>query len=118
LGEEPHLNEGRYAEAFLDAVEALGVKRVAALGGVYGAMPYEKDREVSCVYSLRGMREELSDYAVRFSDYEGGATIGSLVLDRAERRQVEMIDLYAFVPAYDFGQSEDQFQGIRIENDS
>ena len=117
LGEEPHLNEGRYAEAFLDAVEALGVKRVAALGGVYGAMPYEKDREVSCVYSLRGMREELSDYAVRFSDYEGGATIGSLVLDRAERRQVEMIDLYAFVPAYDFGQSEDQFQGIRIEND-
>jgi proteasome assembly chaperone (PAC2) family protein len=117
MGEEPHLNEGRYAEAFLDAVEALGVKRVAALGGVYGAMPYEKDREVSCVYSLPGMREELSDYAVRFSDYEGGATIGSLVVDRAERRQVEMIDLYAFVPAYDFGQSEDQFQGIRIEND-
>jgi hypothetical protein len=63
------------------------------------------------------MREELSDYAIRFSDYEGGATIGSLVVDRAERRQVEMIDLYAFVPAYDFGQSEDQFQGIRIEND-
>jgi hypothetical protein len=117
LGEEPHVNEGRYAEAFLDAVEALGVKRVAALGGVYGAMPYDKDREVSCVYSLRGMRDELSGYAVRFSDYEGGATIGTVLVDRAERRQVELIDLYAFVPAYDFGASEDQFQGIRIEND-
>lgn len=117
LGEEPHLSEGRYAEAFLDAVEALGVIRVAALGGVYGAMPYDKDREVSCVYSLRGMKDELSDYAVRFSDYEGGVTIGSLLVDRAERRRVEFIDLYAFVPAYDFGQSEDQFQGIRIESD-
>jgi predicted ATP-grasp superfamily ATP-dependent carboligase len=117
LGEEPHVNEGRYAEAFLDAVEALGVKRVAALGGVYGAMPYDKDREVSCVYSLRGMRDELSGYAVRFSDYEGGATIGTVLVDRAERRQVELIDLYAFVPAYDFGASEDQVQGIRIEND-
>jgi len=117
LGEEPHLSEGRYAEALLDAVEALGVIRIAALGGVYGAMPYNKDREVSCVYSLREMKDELSDYAVRFSDYEGGATIGSLLLDRAEKRRVEFIDLYAFVPAYDFGQSEDQFQGIRIESD-
>ena len=117
LGEEPHLSEGRYAEALLDAVEALGVIRIAALGGVYGAMPYDKDREVSCVYSLREMKDELSNYAVRFSDYEGGATIGSLLLDRAEKRRVEFIDLYAFVPAYDFGQSEDQFQGIRIESD-
>lgn len=117
LGEEPHLNEDRYAEAFLDAVEGLRVKRVAALGGVYGAMPYDKDREVSCVYSLRGMRGELADYAVRLSDYEGGTTIGTLLVDRAERRRIELVDLYAFVPAYDFGQFDDQVQGVRIEND-
>ncbi|GAB4533793.1 MAG: hypothetical protein Kow0063_16260 [Anaerolineae bacterium] len=117
LGEEPHLNEGRYAGAFLDAVQALHVRRVVALGGVYGAMPYDKDREVSCVYSLPGMRDELADYAVRFSDYEGGSTIGTLLADRAEERKVELIDFYAFVPAYDFGQLDDQLQGIRIEND-
>jgi proteasome assembly chaperone (PAC2) family protein len=117
LGEEPHLNVDRYAQAFLDAVDKLRVQRVVALGGVYGAMPYDKDREVSCVYSLRGMKDELSDYALRFSDYEGGSTIGTLLADRAERRRIECIDLYAFVPAYDFGEFGDQLQGIRIEND-
>jgi proteasome assembly chaperone (PAC2) family protein len=117
LGEEPHLNVERYTQAFLDAVTALRIGRVAALGGVYGAMPYDKDREVSCVYSLRSMKDDLSEYAVRFSDYEGGSTIGTLLVDRAERRRIEFIDLYAFVPAYDFGEFDDQLQGIRIEND-
>lgn len=117
LGEEPHTNAERYAEAFLDAVEALGVKRVAALGGVYGAMPYDKARDVHCIYSLREMKEELSRYAVKFSDYEGGVTISTFIADRAERRGIEMFALYAFVPSYDFSQESSMFQGVRLEND-
>lgn len=117
LGEEPHVNVERYAEAFLDAVEELGVSRVVALGGVYGAMPYDKDREVSCVYSLQGMKDELAEYAVKFSNYEGGATIGTILVDRAEPRGVEFLDFYAFVPAYDFAQLSTNLQGMRIEND-
>ena len=58
LGDEPHLNVERYAEAFFDVVKELGVRRVVAVGGVYGAMPYDKDREVSCVYSLRYNRPQ------------------------------------------------------------
>jgi len=117
LGEEPHMNVEGYAEAFLDAAEALGVKRVVALGGVYGAMPYDQDREVSCVYSLPYMKDELAQYAVKFSDYEGGSTIGTYLLDRAERREIEFIDFYAFVPAYDFSEIADHLQGVRIESD-
>jgi proteasome assembly chaperone (PAC2) family protein len=64
LGQEPHRNEERYAAAFFDAVEELGVKRVAAVAGVYGAMPYDKDRNISCVYSHPGMKDELTKYAV------------------------------------------------------
>ena len=44
LGEEPHLNEELYAEAFFDMVEALNIERVAALAGVYGAVPHAQDR--------------------------------------------------------------------------
>ena len=117
LGEEPHLNEERYAEAFLDAAEALRVSRIAAVGGVYGAMPYDKERDVSCIYSLREMKEELKEYAVRFSNYEGGATIGSYLVDRAEQRGIEFLVFYAFVPSYDFGQLSSLVQGMRIEND-
>lgn len=117
LGDEPHLEVERYADAFFQVVKQLGVRRVVALGGVYGAMPYDKDREVSCVYSLPALKNELTSYAVKFSDYEGGSTIGTYLADRAEREGVEFIDFYAFVPAYDFSQLSTHLQGLRVEND-
>lgn len=117
LGDEPHLNAEEYGLAFLDMVEALGVKRVVALGGVYGAMPYDKDRDVSCAYSLPGLKDELAKYAVRFSNYEGGTTIGSYLLNKAERRGIEFFIFYAFVPAYDFSEVSNLLQGMRIDND-
>jgi proteasome assembly chaperone (PAC2) family protein len=117
VGDEPHLNAEQYIEALLDAAEELGVKRIAAVGGVYGAMPYDKEREISCIYSLPTLKQELADYAVRLSDYEGGATIGTYLVDRAEPREIECLDFYAFVPTYDFAQSSTVFQGIRLEND-
>ncbi len=117
LGDEPHLNVDLYATAFFDAAEALGVKRIAGVGGVYGPMPYDKDRDISCAYSLRSMHQELTEYAVRFSNYEGGATIGSYLLDQAEQRELEFFVFYAFVPAYDFSQLSSSTQGLRIEQD-
>lgn len=117
LGEEPHLNVERYADAFLDAAQALGIKRIVAVGGVYGPMPYDKDREVSCIYSLPGMKEELAKYAVRFSSYEGGVTIGTYFAHRAEERGIEFVVWYAFVPAYDFSDLAEDVEGMRVEED-
>jgi proteasome assembly chaperone (PAC2) family protein len=117
LGEEPHMRVDRYTEALLNVVETLGVKRVSAVGGVYGAIPYDQDREISCVYSLPGMRDELSRYAVRFSDYEGGTTIGTYLVDGAERHNVEFFVFYAFVPAYNFTGVSEMVQAISIEHD-
>ncbi len=117
LGDEPHMNIERYAEAFFDAVQELGVKRVAVVGGVYGTVPYNKDRQVSCTYSLPGMKGELSEYAVRFSNYEGGASIGSYLADRAEHLGIEYFVYYAVVPMYDLSQLSSLLQGVRIEND-
>lgn len=117
IGEEPHLDIERYANAFFGAAKLLSVQRIAAVGGVYGAMPYEKDREVSCTYSMRHMKEELRKYAVRFSNYEGGATIGSYLVNQAEQAALEMLVFNAFVPAYDFSQAGLPLQGLRIEDD-
>lgn len=117
LGEEPHRNEEQYAEAFLDAVEELGVKRVAVVAGVHGPMPYDKNREISCVYSLPGMKDELAKYAVKFSNYEGGATIGVYLADRAEQRGIEVVIFYAMVPAYDFSKGSVVIQRMAMEED-
>jgi proteasome assembly chaperone (PAC2) family protein len=117
IGDEPHMNVERYATAFLDAVEALGVERVAVVAGVNGPMPYDKDREISCVYSLPGMKEELEGYALRPSNYEGGATIGVYLADRAEERDIELVAFYAMVPAYDFSQASSTVQRVSAEED-
>ena len=117
LGDEPQINVEQYAEAFCDACLTLGVQRVAALGGVYGAMPYDRDRRVSCVYSQPDMKASLEEMAVQFSNYEGGATIGTFLVDRAEEVGLEFVDFYVFVPAYNFSQSAVEPQGLSIEND-
>lgn len=117
LGHEPQINAERYVAALLDVVEELGVLEVALLGGVYGAMPYDKEREISCAYSLADMRADLEGLGVRFSDYEGGTTIGTFLVSRAEARQVAVVDFYAFVPAYDFSEVSDAVEGIRVEHD-
>jgi len=117
LGEEPNQHEERYAGALLDLIQALNIKRVVAVGGVYGAMPFEKDREISCVYSLPRLRAELNNYAVRFSDYEGGTTIGTYIAHHAERRQIEFIVMYALAPAYEFTQLGLTVQAMRVEED-
>ena len=117
LGDEPHMNVQRYARAFFDAAKLLKVTNMAGVAGVYVPTPYDKDRQISCIYSLPQMRAGLDDYALSFSNYEGGSSIGSYLVSAAEAEEIPFIVLYGLVPAYDFAQSALQPQGIQIEND-
>ena len=117
VGDEPHMNVEQYSEAFFEIAQTLKVKRVAATGGVYAIVPYDKDRSFTCTYSLPGMKAELNDYAVGFSDYEGGVSIGSYLNDHAEKVGLEYFAMYAFVPIYDFSRVNPKAENITIEND-
>ena len=116
-GDEPHLDVECYVENFLHAAKMLNVKRIVGLGGVYGELPYNKERMVSCIYSLPHMQEELDGLAVNFSDYHGGASIGSFICKRAGEQGIEFVSFYAFVPTYDFSSVAQLANTIRIEND-
>lgn len=117
LGDEPHLNIERYAEAFFHIATESNAKRVIGLGGVYGAVPFDKDRHVLCTYSLPRMKKELDEYALQFSNYEGGVSIGSYLADRAEEIGMEYASWYAMVPMYDLAQLSPLLEGISIEHD-
>ncbi len=117
LGDEPHMNVERYGRAFLGAAKALGVNRIAGFAGVYGAVPYNRDRQIHCIYSLPDMKEELDNYALSFSNYEGGSSIGSYLVHRAEAEAMPFVVFYGFVPAYDFSQSVTNPPGLRLEQD-
>jgi len=117
LGDEPHLNIEQYIDAVLYIVEELKVKRIISFGGVYGELPYDKERTVSGTYSLKSMQEEMENLALNLSDYQGGASIGSFLCKRAGERNIEYAGFYAFVPTYDFSSASQIGNAIRIEND-
>jgi proteasome assembly chaperone (PAC2) family protein len=117
LGDEPHMDIERYVATLLQAARSLNVRRIVGFGGVYGELPFDKERMVSCNYSLRQMKDELARLAVNFSDYHGGASIGSILCRRAGEQGIEYAGLYAFVPAYDFSLVMQAGNTIRIEND-
>lgn len=117
MGDEPHMDVERYAAAFLDAARTLGVRRIIGLGGVYGEVPYNKERTVHSIYSLPSLKKELQQMAVGFSDYHGGASIGSVICKRAGEQNIEYVSFYAFAPLYDLSSLSQSNNTIRIEND-
>lgn len=117
LGDEPHLDVERYAQSFLHIAKTFAVKRIIGFGGVYGELPYNKDRLISSIFSLPELKGELEDVAVNLSDYQGGASVGSYICRRAGDMGLEYVSFYAFVPAYDFSNVSQIANSIRIEND-
>jgi proteasome assembly chaperone (PAC2) family protein len=117
LGDEPHQDAERYVEALLYAAKELGVKRIIGFGGVYGELPYNKERMISSTYSQKYLKSELDNLAVNYSDYHGGGSIGSYICRLAAERNIEYISMYAFVPVYDLSSISRNASGIQIEND-
>ncbi len=117
LGDEPHLDIDRYTNALFDVAGTLKVERIVGLGGVYGELPFDRERIVSCNFSLRRMAGEFARLAVNLSDYHGGASIGSYLCSRAGERELEYAGMHALVPTYDFSNVGKLANTIRIEND-
>lgn len=116
-GDEPHIDVERYANAFLEVAYLLKARRIVGFGGVYGEVPYDRERLISAIYSQPHLKEEMQDLGVNLSDYQGGASIGSVICRRAAEQGAEYVAFYAFVPAYDFSNVAKVSNTIRIEND-
>ena len=117
VGDEPHMDIERYVGAVLDIAEMLDVKRIVSFAGVFGELPYDKERLISAIYSLPSLKTELDRLAVNVSDYHGGASIGSYICKRGGERGMQYVGLFAFVPTYDFSSVDQIGNTIRIEND-
>lgn len=117
LGDEPHLDAERYVNALISAARQLNVSRMISFGGVYGELPYDKERLISAIYSLPKLKSDLKELSVNFSNYQGGASIGSYVCRRAGELGIDFVGFYAFVPNYDFSALAKIENTIRVEND-
>ena len=100
IGTEPNQHEDIYVNTLLDGAEELGVKRIIVPAGVGGEVPFDKERLVSCTYSLKQMQEELKNYALSFSNYDKNATIGMVINHYSKERGIESVRMSARTPSY------------------
>jgi len=100
IGTDPNQHDDVYVNTLLDGAEELGVKRIIVPAGVGGEVPFDKERLVSCNYSLKQMQEELNNYAFTFSNYNRNATIGMVINHYSKERGIESVRMSARTPSY------------------
>ena len=99
-GKEPNVRWRDYADCVFEAAATFDVRRIYFVGSVAGVVPHTREPRLSCSVSEERLKEELEPYVVRFSNYEGPASLVTYLTREAPARGVEMAALVAEIPAY------------------
>jgi proteasome assembly chaperone (PAC2) family protein len=100
LGREPNLAWEDYADSILGVCMQFGVKMIYFIGSVSGLVPHTRDPHVFCSVSDAQLKPVFDRYGIRFSDYEGPASITTYLTTKARQHGIDMVNLVATVPAY------------------
>ena len=100
LGKEPHLRWDDYADCLFTAARELHVQRMYFVGSVAGAVPHTRDPRLFSAISDESLRQEMLRHGVRFSGYEGPASISTCLTKTAADHGLEVATLVAEIPAY------------------
>ena len=110
---EPHLYGEDYAEAMLDMLRQLGVKRYSLVGAMYDMVPHTRPLLVSGSGVGGDLEEEQRQNRVKTSDYEGPSTITYLIPQEAAREGIETRTFVVHLPQY-FQVDEDLMGTARL----
>ena len=100
LGKEPNLRWEDYAECIFRICEEFGVKTIYFIGSVAGLVPHTREPRLFCSVSHAPMRDTFQHYGVKFTNYEGPASIVTHLTARCPEHAVSMVNLVATIPAY------------------
>jgi len=99
-GKEPNLQWDEYADCIFELGEKFDVKRMYFIGSVAGPIPHTREPRISCYVSSKQQKAQLKDYDLRFTNYEGPASITTLLTKLSKEKGVEMINFVAEIPIY------------------
>ena len=100
LGKEPNLAWEDYADCLFELCAVFGVKMIYFIGSVSGLVPHTRDPHLFCSVSDAALKPLFERYGIRFSDYEGPASIVTYLTADAKDHGIEMVNLVATIPAY------------------
>ena len=100
-GPEPHQRWRTYTKAFLDVAERCGVRRIVSLGALLASAPHTRPIRVTARCTDPVVRSLLEGWGIyRLPSYEGPTGISSVVLDAAERRDMQHVGFMGQAPHY------------------
>ncbi len=99
-GKEPNINWGEFADCIFSLCDKLGVRSIYFIGSVAGLVPHTRQPRLFCSVSNPQLKDKLAHYGVKFSDYEGPASIVTYLTSRAAEHGVDMVSFVSAIPAY------------------
>lgn len=99
-GKEPNMNWVDFGDGIFELCHQTHVKSVLFIGSVAGLVPHTRDPMLFCSVSDAQMKPRFESYGMKFSDYEGPASIITYLTTRAKEQNIEMVSIVASVPAY------------------
>jgi len=100
FGREPNIRWHKYGECIFSVCRQLGVKSIYFVGSVAGLVPHNREPRFFCSVSDESLKPMMEKRAVRFSDYEGPASIITYLATRAHHEGLEMTTIIVEIPAY------------------
>jgi proteasome assembly chaperone (PAC2) family protein len=100
LGKEPNLLWREFANCIFSLCREFGVETIYFIGSVSGLVPHTREPWIFCSVSDATLKERLERYGVKFTDYEGPASIATYLTANCGEQGLKMISLVATVPIY------------------
>lgn len=99
-GKEPNLQWEEFAECIFSLCEQFGVEMIYFIGSVAGLVPHTREPRLFCSVSDAELKETFRHYGVKFTNYEGPASIVTHLTANCQKRGLRMVSFVATIPAY------------------
>ena len=100
LGKEPNLQWEEFVKCIFSVCAEFGVEMIYFIGSVAGLVPHTREPRLFCSASNTKLREAFQHYGVKFTNYEGPASIVTYLTTSCKQRDLSMVSLVATIPAY------------------
>jgi predicted ATP-grasp superfamily ATP-dependent carboligase len=99
-GREPNLAWEEFADCIFGLCHKLNIDRIYFIGSVAGLTPHTREPRMTFSISDEKLKTLLPQTGLRFSNYNGPASITTYLTSRAPKEGINMLNMVAEVPAY------------------
>src|SRR4030042_8060 len=100
LGKEPNLNWEDFSECIFSVCAEFSVEMIYFIGSVAGLVPHTREPRLFCSVSESELRDTFQHYGVKFTNYEGPASIVTYLTANCSKQDIKRVSLVAAIPAY------------------